>query len=240
MTGGNRGIGRAVAQSLSDNGMLVGILGRDERALQRAARELQGPWARADVGRRAELEPALAQLYASLGRLDVIVCCAGFSEHVSIGNDPDEAEAAWDRVIETDLKGAFLCSRWAAERLPRPGGRIICISSIAAYTGGSAGGALAYGAAKAGVLGLVRALARELAPAGIAANAIAPGLVDGTDFFGPGDQTERVERTVAQIPAGRPGAPDDVAAAAAFLSSLGADYINGQVLHVNGGWYLGG
>lgn len=119
-------------------------------------------------------------------------------------------------------------------------GRIICISSIAAYTGGSAGGALAYGAAKAGVLGLVRALARELAPTGIAANAIAPGLVAGTDFFGPGDHTERVERTVAQIPAGRPGAPDDVAAAAAFLASPGADYINGQVLHVNGGWYLGG
>jgi len=126
-----------------------------------------------------------------------------------------------------------------ARHLPRPGGRVITLSSIASASGGSPG-ALAYAAAKAGTDGFTRALAGELGPQGIAVNAVAPGYVAGTRFFGEGDETERRERFARLIPSGRVGAPEDIAAIVSFLCRPEADHIRGQILHVNGGQHLAG
>jgi 3-oxoacyl-[acyl-carrier protein] reductase len=137
------------------------------------------------------------------------------------------------------LKGAFLMSVGLAPQLARPGGRIVNIGSIAAYTGGSRGGVIGYGTAKAGLHGLTVALARELSSAGITVNTISPGLIAETDFFGGGLTPERIQQAAAQIPAGRAGTPDDVAHTIYFLASPGAAYITGEVIHVNGGWLFG-
>lgn len=123
--------------------------------------------------------------------------------------------------------------------LRRPGGRIINISSIAAYTGGSKAGNLAYAAAKSGLHGLTFSTARELSSQGITVNAIAPGIILDTDFFGGELSSDRVNQTIAQVPAGRTGTPEDIAYAAGFLASPEASYINGEILNVNGGWLFG-
>jgi 3-oxoacyl-[acyl-carrier protein] reductase len=122
--------------------------------------------------------------------------------------------------------------------LPRPGGRIINISSIAAFTGGSRPGAIGYAAAKAGLLGMTYALARELSPQGITVNAVAPGFIANTEFTGAWSE-ERIQSIVAQTPVGRAGDANDVAEAVLFLASPEASFITGEVLNVNGGWLFG-
>jgi 3-oxoacyl-[acyl-carrier protein] reductase len=122
--------------------------------------------------------------------------------------------------------------------LPRPGGRIINISSIAAFTGGSGGGAIGYAAAKAGVLGLTYGLARALSADGITVNAIAPGFIAETGFTGAWSE-ERVRGIVAQTPVGRGGAAEDIATAARYLASPEASFVTGEILNVNGGWLFG-
>ena len=125
-----------------------------------------------------------------------------------------------------------------APHLPRPGGRIINVSSIAAFTGGSRPGAVAYAAAKAGLIGMTYALARELSPQGITVNAVAPGFVAGTEFTGQWSE-ERVRGIVAETPVGREGHPNDIAAAVRYLASPDASFVTGEVLNVNGGWLFG-
>ena len=213
ITGGNRGIGAAIAARET-----AAIVGRDEASLRASGL----PWAAADVSDGPALRAALDGLEEQLGGVDALVACAG-----STGSD-------WDNVIAANLTGAYLAAEWAARRVTRPGA-IVLISSIAAYSGGSRGGAVAYSAAKAGVLGLMRGLARELAPQGVAVNAVVPGFIAGTGFFGGNDPSDRL---MPQIPADRAGHVDDVAGAVAYL--LRARYVHGQVLHVNGGWYFGG
>jgi 3-oxoacyl-[acyl-carrier protein] reductase len=119
--------------------------------------------------------------------------------------------------------------------MPRSGGRIVNISSIAAFTGGSRAGSTAYAAAKAGVLGLTYGLARELSPQGITVNAIAPGFIASTGFTGDWSE-ERVRGIIEQTPVGRGGHPDDIAAATLYLASPEASFVTGEVLNVNGGW----
>lgn len=125
-----------------------------------------------------------------------------------------------------------------APHLPRPGGRIINISSIAAFTGGSRPGTIGYAAAKSGLLGMTYALARELSPQGITVNAIAPGFIANTEFTGQWSK-ERVEGIIAQTPVGRAGQVSHVATAVLFLASPEASFITGEVLNVNGGWLFG-
>ncbi len=150
----------------------------------------------------------------------------------------EEAERAWDAVQNANLKGSLLTTVAAAPHMPRPGGRIIYISSIAAFTGGSRAGSAAYAATKAGVLGLMHGFARELSPQGITVNAISPGFIANTGFTGSWPE-ERVRGIVEQIPVGRAGHAEDIASATLYLASPQASFITGEVLHVNGGWLFG-
>lgn len=240
ITGASSGIGRAIAERLAADGIALGLLGRDADRLAEAAGATGAVAAeRADVTDRHALTTALDRLRGALGRIDIVVTSAGGTGGVNTGQDPDAATATWHDVLDRNLTGTFYTVLALARHLPRPGGRVITLSSIASATGGSPG-ALAYAAAKAGTDGFTRALAGELGPEGIAVNAVAPGYVAGTRFFGEGDDTERRERFARLIPSGRVGAPQDIAAVVSFLCRPEADHIRGQILHVNGGQHLAG
>ena len=240
ITGGGTGMGRAIAQAFARLGDQVVILGRREDVLRDTAEAL-GPtvsWQRADVSRREDVESAVSAVVARHHQINVLVNAAGFANGVNAHTPLAEAERRWDDTVGANLKGAFLMSIAVAPHLARPGGRILNISSIAAYTGGSRGNSIEYAAAKAGMHGLTMGLARDLSGQGITVNVIAPGFITETEFTS-GWSEERVRQIVAQTPAGRPGKPDDIAAAAVFLASSGASFINGEVLNVNGGWLFG-
>lgn len=163
---------------------------------------------------------------------------AGFSRGITPDMPLDRAEEVWDEEMGTNLKGAFLMALAVAPHLPRPGGRIINISSDGAFSGGGGLRTLGYVAAKAGLLGLTRGLAREFSPQGITVNTIAPGFIAGTGATG--HLPEQIVKDIAaQLPVGRPGQVNDVAAAALFLASADASFITGEVLNVNGGRLFG-
>jgi 3-oxoacyl-[acyl-carrier protein] reductase len=185
VTGGSRGIGLAVAQALGGDGGRTALVARDEQRLREAARTVAGEttWRAADMADAGAIKIAVDDCADWLGGIDVLVLAAGFGSYFGADTPYEEAVAVWDHEVGVDLRGAFLTCQAAAPNLTRPGGRIITVSSIAAYTGGSTPGAAAYAAAKAGLLGLTRGLARELTPLGITVNAIAPGFI-ATDFHG--------------------------------------------------------
>jgi 3-oxoacyl-[acyl-carrier protein] reductase len=240
ITGGGSGIGRAIAEAFARAGDHVVIVGRTESTLQTAVAESGLPitWQTANVGDRVQVERVVAAVVAQFGRVDVLINAAGFVRGITSDMPLDEAERLWDEVLDTNLKGSFLMALAVAPHLPSPGGRIINISSIAAFTGGSRPGAVAYAAAKAGLHGLTYGLARELSPQGITVNTIAPGFIADTGFTGAWDE-ERIQSIVSQTPVGRAGRAEDIAAAALYLASPQASFVTGEILNVNGGWLFG-
>ncbi len=237
VTGGSRGIGRAVAQCLAEDGASVVVSGLDPARLEAATKELEGFGAPvlgvvADVARREDVERLVDQTKGRFARIDVLVNNAGITRDALLVRMKDED---WDRVLDVNLRGAFLMTRAVAKVMMRQkGGRIINMTSAAGAMGNP--GQANYSAAKAGLIGLTKTAARELSRWGILVNAVAPGLIE-TDMAA-AIPAEAREALLAQIPLGRIGSGREVAEVVRFLAGDGAAYITGQVLHVNGGLYM--
>jgi NAD(P)-dependent dehydrogenase (short-subunit alcohol dehydrogenase family) len=232
VTGSSRGIGAAIARAFAAEGARVAVAyrEREQDAAALAAELKDGLCLRLDVTRRSEVRSALDTIHDRWGGLDILVNNAGLLQQKPFAEITDED---WDRTLEVNLKGVFLCTQEAAPRLcERPSASIINISSI----GGQFGGPRAphYSASKAAVLAFTRSTARLFAHQGLRVNAIAPGFVR-TEMIEDVLAGDGEERALAQIPLGRLGAPGDIAAAAVYLASEDAGFVTGQVLSVNGG-----
>lgn len=245
ITGAGTGIGRATAAAFFADGEAVVLLGRRSNVLSAAAEEIgkgrpdRVRWRQCDVSDPAQVDSFVGWFTRDVSdALDVLVNNAGggtSAAALSPGSTAAEAAGYAQAMLATNLVGAYLMVHAVRSLLRRPGGRILNISSIAAFRGGGD----MYSAAKAGLVGLTYSLARELAPEGITVNAIAPGLVLGTEFFGAGIPEERRQRIIAETPAARSGEPADIAAAVRYLASSEASFVTGEVLHVNGGQVFG-
>jgi 3-oxoacyl-[acyl-carrier protein] reductase len=236
VTGASRGIGRAIAHALARQGAMVVAAARSDHAHEVVA-ELTSAGARAepatlDVTDTAAIEQVLGDIVRRHGRLDILVSNAGIArDQLLLRMRRDD----WDAVLATNLTATFSLAQAAMRpMLKQRGGRIIAVSSVVGQTGNA--GQSNYAASKAGLIGFVKALAREVASRGITVNVIAPGLID-TDMTR-GVSAEAQRDWAARIPLGRPGTPEDIAAAACFLASDEASYITGHVLAVNGGMYM--
>jgi 3-oxoacyl-[acyl-carrier protein] reductase len=237
VTGGSRGIGAAIAALLAEHGAAVVVSGRDADRLQRAVQALQERGATvhgvvADAAKREDVDRLVEATKERFGRVDILVNNAGVTRDGLLIRMKDDD---WDRVMETNLRGAFMMTRAAAKLMVRQrGGRIINIASTAGVMGNP--GQANYSAAKAGLIGLTKATARELAHWGILVNAVAPGLIE-TDMTA-AIPAEAREALLAQVPLKRIGSARDVAEMVGFLAGDGAAYVTGQVFHVNGGLYM--
>jgi 3-oxoacyl-[acyl-carrier protein] reductase len=239
VTGGSRGIGRAVCLALAGAGarVMVGYHSRAEAAEEVcAAVAAAGGTAaahRGDVSVRAEAEGLIAAAQERFGRVDVLVNNAGLTRDGLLLRMTDEA---WHEVIRADLDGAFYCLRAAAKIMLRQrSGRIVNVASVSGTVGNA--GQANYSAAKAGLIGLTRAAAAELASRQITVNAVAPGFI-ATDMTAVLGETVR-QAAVARVPLGRMGRPEDVAQAVLYLASPAAAYVTGSVLVVDGGLTMG-
>jgi 2-hydroxycyclohexanecarboxyl-CoA dehydrogenase len=236
-----RGIGRAAAHRLARDGWCIGLLDIDEDDIVELAEELTATHGvkaearAADVGDRDAVREAVDALEAALPPLIGLANVAGVSSPTPyLELDDDE----WDRVMRINLDGVHHVTRRVAQAMVRHGvGRVVSISSVSAQRGGGTFSKTPYSVAKAGVIGLTRALARELGPHGVTANAIAPGPID-TDIMGGTLSEERKAELVAELLTDRVGTPDDIASAIAFLLAEESGYITGHTLNVDGGMYM--
>lgn len=235
VTGASRGIGRAIALTLGQAGARVAVTcmqQRDAAEEVAAAVRQAGSDSRVyqfDVADFEATAQAFDQIVTDLGRLDVLVCNAGIrKDQLLVRMKPEE----WNAVLQTNLAGTFHSARAAARTMIRQRwGRIIGISSVAGLVGNA--GQANYAASKAGMIGFIKALAKELASRQITVNAVAPGLIE-TDMTQSLTETQR-QALLQQIPSGKLGTPEDVAACVLFLASEEARYITGEVISVSGG-----
>ena len=237
VTGGTRGIGLAIARLLADDGASVVVSGRDPGRLESAAKELEALGASAlavaaDAAKREDVDRVVEAARERFGRIDVLVNNAGITRDQLLVRMKDDD---WDTVMETNLRGVFLMTRAVGKVMMRQkSGRMINISSTAGAMGNA--GQVNYSAAKAGVIGLSKAAARELAHWNILVNVVAPGLIE-TDMTA-GISAEAREGLLQQVPLKRIGTAREVAEVVRFLAGDAAGYITGQVIHVNGGLYM--
>jgi NAD(P)-dependent dehydrogenase (short-subunit alcohol dehydrogenase family) len=239
-----RGIGLATAKLFAQHGAGVAILDLDGAAAEEAATSLAsvGPGQRhagfaCDVVDRASCETAAKAVLAGFGQVDILINNAGITQPVTI---MEIDAASWDRILDVNLRGVLnLSQAFIPHFRERKAGSIACMSSVSAQRGGGIFGGPHYSAAKAGVLGLAKAMARELGPDGIRVNCVTPGLIQ-TDITG-GMLTEAMRLEIAKgIPLGRLGTAEDVAGIYLFLASELSQYVTGAVIDVNGGMLIHG
>ena len=226
MTGGARGIGLACARAFAANGDRVAVLSRSST--------VEGMlWVPCDVADADAVDTAFGKVEAELGKAQVVIANAGIARDTLLAR---MSEDDWQSVLDTNLTGAFHVARRAiAGMMKARWGRLVFVSSVGAYIGPP--GQANYAATKAGMIGLARSIAREYASRGITANVVAPGPID-TDMTGALDPKWR-DATLAQVPVGRFGTAEEVAAAVRFLASAEAAFITGAVVPVDGGIGMG-
>jgi 3-oxoacyl-[acyl-carrier protein] reductase len=239
VTGASQGIGRACAIALAQAGATVAVAARNETKLAEVVAEIEAAGGKAaafpiDVASEESIKAGAKAILERLGKVEILVNNAGITRDDLFQR---MKRADWDDVLSTNLTGAFLLT----QALLRPmlkarWGRIINISSVIGRTGQA--GQVNYAAAKAGLIGMTRAIAREVASRGVTANAVAPGYIE-TAMTAALDEKQK-EAILSGVPLGRAGTDADVAAAVLYLASEGAGYVTGHVLDVNGGMYMGG
>lgn len=231
VTGSTRGIGRGIAQTLAEAGARVAVVGRDESRASGVASELPGEAAgfACDVTDAASVAALVERVEKELAPVDILVNNAGITRDNLLVRIKDED---WDAVLDANLKAAFVATRAASRgMMKRRWGRIIYISSVVGIMGNK--GQANYAASKAGLIGLTKSVARELASRNVLANVVAPGYIE-TDMTAAMTDDARNAIT-SQIPVERLGRPEDIAGVVAFLASDYAAYVTGQVLVVDGG-----
>jgi len=235
VTGGGRGIGAATARMLAAEGARVAVSDLDEAPAREVASSIGGLGVACDVSDRGSVESMVGRVVAELGRLDILVTCAGIIRDNLIFKMTDED---WDAVIDTHLKGTFLCARAAQKQMvDQKYGKIVFLSSTSAL--GNRGQAN-YSAAKAGLQGMARTLAIELGPFNVNVNTVAPGFVETrmtratAERMGMDYETFKLG-AASQIPLRRVGQPEDIASVIAFLCSDESGFVSGQTIYVRGG-----
>lgn len=232
VTGASRGIGRAIAEAFAREGAKVACVATTLPNAQATADAVGGKAYACDVSDAAQVEATFAKIAEEMGTVHVLVNNAGITRDTLLVRMKDED---WDRVIDVNLKGAFLCTRAVGKAMMKArAGRIVNVSSIIGETGNA--GQANYAASKAGLFGLTKSVAKELGARSVTCNAVAPGFIETEMTHGLSDEFKaHVQKTA---PAGRLGKAEDIAAAVLFLASDGAAYITGQTITVDGGLTL--
>ncbi len=238
VTGGSRGIGRAICQSFAGPDTIIFFNYYPEDPASEESIKLITEAGGSATGQcvnvvsEEEVTGFFEKVVAETGRIDVLVNNAGITRDGLLVRMKEEA---WDAVLDINLKGSFICTKVAAKiMMKQRSGRIINISSVVGVTGNA--GQANYSASKAGLIGLTKTVAKELAPRGITVNAVAPGYIESDMTAALSEKAKKF--MLDQVPLGRAGQPEDVAEIVHFLASDSASYVTGQVIHVSGGMYI--